>query len=104
MLIRSQSGIVVTTDLNLFVKEGNNAWHIENNQFYLGIYSTREKAIKVLDIVQDAYSKCESVKALSSGVMVELAKVLNKEKVEEYNDFHRSVFVFQMPKDEDVEV
>lgn len=51
----------------------------------LGTYSTEQKAIKVLDMIEDAYKSCNH-----SSMMWNYAFVENK--------------VFQMPQDEEVEV
>lgn len=71
----------------------------------LGQYSTEEKAIKVLDMIQDAYARCESVRTLTAGTVFEIAREFpTEERVNEYKNIHRENFVFQMPADEDVEV
>ena len=69
----------------------------------LGQYSTEGKAIKVLDMIQDAYARCESVKVLSSGIMFEVTeRIRNQEKAEDFKNEHRATFVFQMPQDSEV--
>ena len=55
MIIRSQDKGVITTDLNLWIRNEIVGYEIENNDFKLGTYSTEEKAIKVLDMIQKRY-------------------------------------------------
>ena len=57
----------------------------ENTKIILGTYSTEEKAIKVLDMIENAYLNCNH-----SSMMWNYAFVENK--------------VFQMPQDEEVKV
>ena len=90
MLIRSQDKKRIATDLNLEILHeswDSNEWEIVNNAVgVIGIYSTEEKAIKVLDMIQDAYIQYAAIK----------------------NDFGdvRGVFnlpkCFQMPQDREV--
>lgn len=76
MWIRSQNRMQLQ-DVNRFVIEQfETGIYIVGNGCTLGIYSTKEKALKVLDQIQD-----------------------NMESFE-----HEPTMVFQMPQDEDVEV
>ena len=91
MIIRSQNKREITTDLNLWVevKEvGNDCREIafvkNGTRGIIGTYSTEEKAIKVLDMIQSAYNAIETMK-IDKGA---------------WRDNH----YFQMPLDEDVEV
>lgn len=109
MLIRSQDKRAITDDMKLYVREndfvrGKVTWDILNStQDRLAKYSTEEKAIKVLDMIQDAYARCESVKVLSSGIMFEVTeRIRNQEKAEDFKNEHRATFVFQMPQDSEV--
>lgn len=86
MLIRSQKRgtIVILENLKNLYIDGNNRIMYDSEN-YLGIYSTLEKSIKVLDMIQNEY--------------------LN----EEYDDFECGIRihikenkVFQMPLDEEV--
>ncbi len=72
--------------------------------FVIGTYSTEEKAIKVLDMIQDAYARCESTKELASGILLEAAKCFTQNEAEEFKKDHRGNFIFQMPSNESVEV
>ena len=69
---------------------------------WLGDYSTEEKAIKVLDMIQDAYARCESTRTLSSGTILELARKFNQTQADDFKKEHRANFVFQMPQDSEV--
>lgn len=69
---------------------------------FIGTYSTEEKAIKVLDMIQDFYCKCESAKVVTSGIWGQLSKYGTLEDVEKFRDEHRILFVFQMPQDSEV--
>ena len=59
---------------------------VENTNIILGTYSTEEKAIKVLDMIEGFYANFEFCKIWGSDV------------AEFYNA------IFQMPKDEEVKV
>lgn len=96
MIIRSQDRETITTDLNLTIYEelGSKKCEITNGfSGCLGEYSTKEKAIKVLDMIQKEYLKH------IYGAGGEMAT----------RDIYISPFafippkVFQMPADEEVE-
>ena len=106
MLIRSQEKLCII-NLNcvktLYVNEDNDIVAYANgSNSHIGNYSTEEKAIKVLDMIQNAYAKCESVKALSNGTMVDLAGKFNQKQSDDFINDHRATFVFQMPQDDEV--
>ena len=66
MIIRSQNKKSITTDLNLQIYEDD--WSdkfgiMDSKGAELGLYSTEEKAIKVLDMIQSAYCRTEDVKS-----------------------------------------
>ena len=89
MIIRSQDKKTITTDLNLCVYEDEwtHQFEVSNNiGMELGLYSTEEKAIKVLDMICEAYCRMEDIKCGA----VQAQK-------------HDS-FCFDMPSDEEVEV
>lgn len=58
MIIRSQDKKSITTDLNIQIYDcDNGSFEIVNGTVdTLGIYSTEEKAIKVLDMIQSVYT------------------------------------------------
>ncbi len=68
MIIRSQDKKAITDDLKLYIREndftrGKVKWEIRNaEQDLLATYSTEEKAIKVLDMIQRAYNAIETMK------------------------------------------
>ena len=68
MIIRSQDKKAITDDLKLYIREndftrGKVKWEIRNaEQDLLATYSTEEKAIKVLDMIQSAYNSIETMK------------------------------------------
>ena len=57
MIIRSQDKLKITTDLNLEIYDcHDDRFEIVNQTVdTLGIYSTKEKAIKVLDMIEKLY-------------------------------------------------
>lgn len=60
MIIRSQDKKAITTDLNVRIHENDyiHTYEIFNDAVEtLGEYSTEEKAIKVLDMIQETYGK-----------------------------------------------
>lgn len=79
----------------------------------LGEYSTKAKAIKVLDMIQEAYANFEASKIISTGLtgatyagsydtpenVAAGIKVLK-----DYTELIRESAVFQMPEDSEVEV
>lgn len=67
MIIRSQDKKSITTDLDLHIKKLNTEKKeridiFNRNGCLLGTYSTEEKAIKVLDMIQSAYNTIETMK------------------------------------------
>lgn len=84
--------------------------------FYgIGEYSTKAKAMKVLDMIQEAYSDFESAKITSTGLATAAYAIsLNYDTPEnvfdginalkEYGDSIKELMVFQMPADSEVEV
>lgn len=79
----------------------------------LGEYSTKAKAMKVLDMIQEAYADFESVKITSTGLATTAytgsydtpESVAHGIKVlKGYAEMIRGSVVFQMPEDGSVEV
>lgn len=87
MIIRSQDKKSITTDLNINIYEDDDGSveMINKSLTSLGTYSTEEKAIKVLDMIQNKYFEHMTVE--SNGAIV---NVLERPKV------------FQMPQDSEV--
>ena len=101
MIIRSQDKKSITTDLNLHIesievgKENIKRVFIKSEKMgTIGVYSTEEKAIKVLDMICEEYGK----HLYGQGGQMATA------------DYYVPPFafippkVFQMPSDEEVEV
>ena len=73
---------------------------VNDNDYAFGVYSTEEKAIKVLDMIQNAYFRQGILKTTyTSGFMTKLERDLGFDGAKELVSP-----VFQMPADEDVEV
>jgi hypothetical protein len=74
----------------------------------IGHYSTKEKAIKVLDMIQEAYGDSEYTKY----VIPEVCRILsmkpkteeNKEHAGELGEMLKKEMTFQMPADSEVKV
>ena len=76
--------------------------------YFIGNYSSREKVIKVLDMIQEAYGDSEYTKY----VIPEVCRVLSMKPKTEENKAHagelgemlKKGMTFQMPEDSEVEV
>jgi len=91
MLIRTQdkNGLINLNNIDLITTGGGQnifAYFAGTQPQILGMYSTQEKAVKVLDMIQDFYNKCFAFSMGNDGY---------------YHDVSESK-VFQMPKDEEV--
>lgn len=112
MLIKSQNKEVLAVFENLLDVEVSggvisarkgNGWHC-----FLGEYSTKAKAIKVLDMIQEAYADAK----LNEILLPDVCKAANKSQQEKENtsiakDIRNAFMkkmVFQMPEDSKVEV
>ena len=84
MLIRSQDKKSITSCLELKIVEGEDI--CTSGGKFLGHYSTEEKAIKVLDMIQNAYVNYQ----YSKWVGYERETVID--------------CIFEMPQDEEVKV
>lgn len=80
--------------------------------FVLGEYSTKAKAMKVLDMIQEAYADFEATKCISTGLLAipyskrficeeELDKTHTA--IRECADMLKKAHIFQMPEDSEVE-
>ena len=113
MLIKSQNKAFLLNFSNLFVAyivrddEGFAISSLEDeNRYRLGIYSSKAKAMKVLDMIQEAYTKTGLAKAIVS----EMAKVLGRASAGLDDELAKStgkalvkLMCFQMPADSEVE-
>lgn len=126
MLIRSQDKTALVKFenivINLKLPESLKVicWSLQDAQrsggyFVLGEYSTKAKAMKVLDMVQEAYADFESAKITSTGLATGAYAIgLSYDTPEnvfdginalkEYGDSIKESIVFQMPEDGSVEV
>ncbi|UVX99893.1 MAG: hypothetical protein [Bacteriophage sp.] len=119
MLIRSQDKTALVKFENIVVNPklpdslSVICWSWQDAQrsggyFILGKYSTKEKAMKVLDMIQEAYADAE----LNEILLPDVYKAANKSQQEKENtsiakDIRNAFMkkmVFQMPDDESVEV
>ncbi len=96
MLIRSQNKEVLVAFenlLNIEVSGGVISTRVDNGwSCLLGEYSTKAKAMKVLDMIQEAYSEYQIMLNFSVSYLHEF-----KEKTDGFA-------IFQMPEDSEVEV
>ena len=83
--IREQDGKTLTNVNNLYVRVIGKGYAISSDKCDLGTYSTENKALKVMDMIEDTILKCE---AMRTG----------------YAEYDFGAFVFDMPADKDVEV
>ena len=115
MLIRSQDKSIVVNmdnvfDIGIRTINGGTAIHIgsSNNCCNIAEYSTKEKALKVLDMIQEAYADAK----LNEILLPDVCKAANKSQQEKENtsiakDIRNAFMkkmVFQMLDDESVEV
>lgn len=114
MLIRSQDKAFLLNFNNLtaiYVEKIDKDFSIVYNDFEdaytLGKYSTEAKAIKVLDMIQEAYGDSEYTKY----VIPEVCRILSMKPKTEENKAHagelgemlKKGMTFQMPEDSEVE-
>ena len=118
MLIRSQNKMSLVKFENIVVNINNiNGKEIicwsqmnpgEDEYISLGHYSTKEKAMKVLDMIQEAYADAK----LNEILLSDVCKAANESQMGKDNtliaknirkDFMKKM-IFQMPEDSEVEV
>ena len=120
MLIRSQDKTAIVNFDNVFniaIRDINGAVAIyigsQGSCCNMAEYSTKAKAMKVLDIIQEAYADFESAKITSTGLATAAytgsydtsESVAHGIKVlQGYAEMIRESVVFQMPEDGSVEV
>lgn len=115
MLIRSQNKEILVNfnvSAGIEIAEGTTKTvvtsYITGCSYLLGEYSTREKAMKVLYMIQEAYADAK----LNEILLPDVCKAANKSQQEKENtsiakDIRNAFMkkmVFQMPDDESVEV
>lgn len=71
----------------------------------MGIYSTEAKALKVMEMLREAYVNNEYYKSLCSGIAIPLPNNSDdmKEKMVATRTF-RATMIFRFPKNEEIEV
>lgn len=115
MLIRSQDKRMIVKFDNIctvsaFPEKDSEDIYIEDGtgSLMVGRYSTKEKAMKVLDMIQDAYADAK----LNEILLPDVCKSANESQREKDNtliaktirkDFMKKM-IFQMPEDSEVEV
>lgn len=76
-------------------------------EIYNGIiaeYSSKEKALKAMEMLREQHERLEVFKVLASGATEHMEKSLTYEELVKYNQLYREMNVFQFPKDDEVEV
>lgn len=111
MIIRSQSkdmilnmeciATIYINELEYVVDTKRIVFNIETEKGLLGKYSTEEKAIKVLDMIQEAYCKMKNSDCIFCGSSIDLCKA-SQEKIDHFIETNRSLYVFEMPQDSEV--
>lgn len=120
MLIRSQDKekiINMTATNRIYVEEvyraNGNLFDISTDETILGHYSTKEKAMKVLDMIQDAYMEYKSGEIVGNGLArsAYTGSYDTKESIAHgiavlkgYGNEIRKSILFQMPADSEVVV
>ena len=111
MLIRSQNKeVLATLELLFDVEVSGGVISARRDMSWcclLGEYSTKEKAMKVLDMIQEAYGDSEYTKY----VIPEVCRILSMKQKTEENKAHagelgemlKKGMTFQMPEDSEVE-
>ena len=85
MWIRSQDRKTLVNADKFSVSKEHEVFRIYSVNSFFFFYSTEEKAMKVMDMIEDTILKCE---AMRTG----------------YAEYDFGAFVFDMPADKDVEV
>ncbi|MDY5881943.1 MAG: hypothetical protein SPJ65_01245 [Roseburia sp.] len=111
MLIRSQNKsrlISLNNTRELRLWECKQGFDITDCVFQIGHYSTREKAMKVLDMIQKAYADAELIPMAVPNIgkiLTETPTTKEKELLAEtIREVLMNKMVFQMPEDGSVEV
>lgn len=109
MLIRSQNKEVLT-NLNALagieIAEGPVKTvitsYITGCSYLLGEYSNKQKAVKVLDILQETYAEHEILLQTFTGISGVRVTTTEKESIDEKKKEIREKAIFQMPEDSEV--
>ena len=115
MLIRSQDKRMIVNFDNIctvsaFPEKDSEDIYVEDGtgSLMVGRYSTKEKAMKVLDMIQEAYVDYQTTHTVSNGLatmslFVDCSDETNELYMKVQNALGK-VTVFQMPEDSEVEV
>ena len=121
MLIRSQNKTIlinfnnsIVIDIMLIENVAKIVCSYSYDDYIIGRYSSKAKALKVLDMIQNAYADFESEKITSTGLATGAYAIgLSYDTPEnvfdginalkEYGDSIKELMVFQMPADSEVE-
>ena len=111
MLIRSQNKEVLT-NLNALtgveIVEGPVETvitsYITGCSYLLGEYSNKQKAVKVLDMLQKAQAEYEMLRGMSTGMGGIMVTYNTKMIVNELEKEIQEKTIFQMPEDSEVEI
>ena len=80
------------------------AYHDSPRPLFIATYSTKDKALKVMEMLREQYMKLGMIKILASGTCEYMDKSLGKEeKMEIYADYCKK-HCFKFPSDEELEV
>ena len=115
MLIRSQDKRMIVNFKNIctissFPEKDSEDIYVEDatGSFMVGRYSTKEKAMKVLDMIQEAYANAELIPMTVSNIgkmFIEAPSSKENELLaEDIGKVLMNKMVFQMPEDSEVEV
>lgn len=109
MLIRSQDKeMIVNVDAIKRIRAGEKSlYDVCADKMILGHYSTKAKAMKVLDMIQDKYAGYQTAHTASNGLatmslFVDCSDKVNELYIKAQNALEKAV-VFQMPEDSEVE-
>ena len=113
MLIRSQNKEILVNfnvSAGIEIAEGTTKTvitsYITGCSYLLGEYSSRERAKKVLDMLQEAYTGCVAINSISAGLTanevfsIDISE--NKEELTKMTEAIKRVNIFQMPQDSEV--
>lgn len=111
MLIRSQNREILinfNTSVGIDIEEGpmktTVASYVTGCRYLLGEYSNKQKAVKVLDMLQKAYTEYEMLRGMSTGMGGIMTTYNTKMIVNELKKEIQEKTIFQMPEDSEVEM
>ena len=109
MLIRSQNREVLinfNASAGIDIEEGpmktTVASYVTGCRYLLGEYSNKQKAVKVLDMLQETYAEHEILLQTFTGISGVRVTTTEKESIDEKKKEIREKAIFQMPEDSEV--